>query len=92
MGARGYSFQGADPVVILPASKNEDPAASDEESEIVEIADGDLSAIQAGTFEPCKLVCTTSHCNHLLSCQSYPTKVLVVRTDLKMTPGKIAAQ
>ncbi|KAJ7630720.1 peptidyl-tRNA hydrolase PTH2-domain-containing protein [Roridomyces roridus] len=35
--------------------------------------DGDLSAVTAGTFEPCKLV-------------------LIVRTDLKMTPGKISSQ
>ncbi|KAG6885936.1 hypothetical protein C0993_007438 [Termitomyces sp. T159_Od127] len=75
LGARGYSFKGADLRVIPPAIKNEVPAASDDgdEVEVEEIADGDLSAIQAGAFEPCKLV-------------------LVVRTDLKMSPGKIAAQ
>ncbi|KAJ7492838.1 PTH2-domain-containing protein [Mycena latifolia] len=36
-------------------------------------SDGDLGAVKAGLFEPCKLV-------------------LIVRTDLKMTPGKISAQ
>ncbi|KAI0690677.1 peptidyl-tRNA hydrolase PTH2-domain-containing protein [Cytidiella melzeri] len=48
-------------------------ADNDSDSEEEDVADGDLSAVKAGSMEPCKLV-------------------LVVRTDLKMSSGKIAAQ
>ncbi|KNZ71460.1 Peptidyl-tRNA hydrolase 2, mitochondrial [Termitomyces sp. J132] len=56
---------------FLPTSKNEDTNDEDED-EVERIVDGDLSAVKAGTFEPCKLV--------------------FVRTNLKLTSGKIAAQ
>ncbi|KAG6902802.1 hypothetical protein C0995_011289 [Termitomyces sp. Mi166 len=78
-GARGLPFKGATSVTATPSTTskdvNEDATETDDEDEdeVEEIADGDLSAVQAGTSESCKLV-------------------LVVRTDLKMTPGKIAAQ
>ncbi|KAG5719302.1 hypothetical protein E4T56_gene13278 [Termitomyces sp. T112] len=70
VGARGSLLKGAD--FTAATSKNEDTNDEDED-EVEQIVDGDLSAVKAGTFEPCKLV-------------------LVVRTDLKLTPGKIAAQ
>ncbi|KAF7437063.1 hypothetical protein PC9H_003897 [Pleurotus ostreatus] len=47
--------------------------SDDSEEEDESLADGDLSVIQAGFMEPCKMV-------------------LVVRVDLNMTPGKVAAQ
>ncbi|KAJ8507530.1 hypothetical protein ONZ45_g10108 [Pleurotus djamor] len=66
----------------LPPSPTPNPTSKTTEVEVLDdsededsddIADGDLSAIQAGVLQPCKMV-------------------LVVRTDLNMTPGKIAAQ
>ncbi|KAH0590418.1 hypothetical protein H2248_000572 [Termitomyces sp. 'cryptogamus'] len=70
VGARGSLLKGAD--FTAATSKNEDTNDEDED-EVERIVDGDLSAVKAGTFEPCKLV-------------------LVVRTNLKLTSGKIAAQ
>ncbi|KAG5341386.1 hypothetical protein C0989_011097 [Termitomyces sp. Mn162] len=43
---------------FLPTSKNEDTNDEDED-EVERIVDGDLSAVKAGTFEPCKLACHT---------------------------------
>ncbi|KAG5648175.1 hypothetical protein DXG03_006130 [Asterophora parasitica] len=67
----------ADERIAPPGAKqnDQDDISEDEEEEenAEDIPDGDLSTIQAGFLEPCKLV-------------------LVVRTDLKMTSGKIAAQ
>ncbi|KAG6837126.1 hypothetical protein H0H93_014432 [Arthromyces matolae] len=73
-GTREGPIQSGTP--IPPTSETNVPITIDDDEddeEVEEIADGDLSAIYAGILEPCKLV-------------------LVVRTDLKMTPGKIAAQ
>ncbi|KAI0757233.1 peptidyl-tRNA hydrolase PTH2-domain-containing protein [Daedaleopsis nitida] len=56
---------------VAPTSKQDAPEDSDSEGE--DVADGDLSAVNPGLFEPCKLV-------------------LIVRTDLGMSSGKIAAQ
>jgi len=56
------------------------PENEDEE----DIPDTDLGSIKAGLLDACKLVC----------CRIYlPRKyqVLVVRTDLKITPGEIAS-
>lgn len=59
------------------------------------MADGDLSAVRAGVLEPCKLVRLDVARGGLYACVlmvCMVMQVLVVRTDLKMTPGKIAAQ
>ncbi|KAG6911761.1 hypothetical protein DXG01_000007 [Tephrocybe rancida] len=76
LGARGVSRKSLNessaPVVAGDAVTIEE-GEDEEEEDGEDIADGDLSSIQAGILEPCKLV-------------------LVVRTDLKMTQGKIAAQ
>ncbi|RDB28696.1 putative peptidyl-tRNA hydrolase 2 [Hypsizygus marmoreus] len=72
-GSQSTSFVGHVPELPkdTPPITIEDDNENEEEHE--DIADGDLSAIQAGFLEQCKLV-------------------LVVRTDLKMSPGKFAAQ
>ncbi|KAI0724325.1 peptidyl-tRNA hydrolase PTH2-domain-containing protein [Cerioporus squamosus] len=59
----------APPAKPDPSIEAHEESDSDEE----EVADGDLSAVKPGLFEPCKLA-------------------LVVRTDLDMSTGKIAAQ
>jgi hypothetical protein len=62
---------------------------SDEDS----VADGDLSAVSAGYMKPCKLVrCFGISGLVPLNQLILLIKVLVVRTDLNMTTGKIAAQ
>ncbi|KAG6866809.1 hypothetical protein C0991_008745 [Blastosporella zonata] len=73
MGARGTLTKDAE-LAVRDTDELEDAATTEDEEdeEIEDIPDGDLSVIQAGPSEPCKLV-------------------LVVRTDLKMTSGKIAA-
>ena len=82
---------------VYGASRNQRPhdqaegedLSNDEDSS----ADGDLSAVTAGLLEPCKLVRSSSICC-IITPLTGPCviKVLVVRTDLDMTPGKIAAQ
>jgi PTH2 family peptidyl-tRNA hydrolase len=57
------------PKTDVTSEPQEESDSEDEDA----IADGDLSAVQAGWIEPCKMV-------------------LVVRTDLNMSQGKIAAQ
>ena len=59
--------------------------------EIDEIEDADLPSVHAGAFEPCKLV----RFLYDLYCSGLDTslfKVLVVRTDLKMSSGEISSQ
>ena len=69
------------------------PAAADESG--AEADDGGLGRIQPEPTDECKLVRTphlgTAHRNCLTS-KFYPMKVLVVRSDLDMTTGKVAAQ
>ncbi|KAF9499896.1 peptidyl-tRNA hydrolase II [Pleurotus eryngii] len=76
VGSRGSlnaSLPQAEPdkTALVPDSSKAHVDDSEEEDE--SLADGDLSVIQAGFMEPCKMV-------------------LVVRVDLNMTPGKVAAQ
>lgn len=77
------------PLVQLP-SQDIKAEESDEEDEYESVADGNLSSIKAGFMEPCKLV-RLGGSYHVYSTE-VKWKVLVVRTDLKMTQGKISAQ
>lgn len=78
------------------ASRSERQTPHDEGSDEDSVADGDLSAVSAGFMKPCKLV----RCfgifwlvAHIITPMTDPClQVLVVRTDLGMTTGKIAAQ
>ncbi|KAF9459478.1 peptidyl-tRNA hydrolase PTH2-domain-containing protein [Collybia nuda] len=82
-----------DPTRAEITQKNE--VESENESDDEEPADGDLATIQAGFTEQCKLVRLfpiKASYSTIQQCTSEILKVLVVRTDLKMTPGKIAAQ
>lgn len=79
---------GSKPDTAAPAL-NDPPVEEDSEDE-GDVADGDLSAIKPGFTEPCKLVRSPSLA--VSSPRIYCIQVLVVRTDLNMTPGKIAAQ
>lgn len=67
-------------------------ASDDLETELIdpeELPDGDLSAVHAGFFEPCKLVSFDAHPTY--SINNFD-KVLVVRTDLKLGSGDISTQ
>ena len=78
-------------VVPNPKEQNEHDASDDEDS----TADGDLSTVSAGFLQPCKLVRLSGLSLRIHKHRHYlppRPKVLVVRTDLKMTSGKIAAQ
>lgn len=71
------------------------PAEESSDSEEEDGADVDLKAVSAGLFEECKLVrlCTVANSVRRASLiRVLHSKVLVVRSDLGMTKGKIAAQ
>ena len=67
---------------------------SGSESEEDERADGDLGSITPGLFEECKLVSKKKKNppRSIFTITEFPLKILVVRSDLGMTKGKIAAQ
>lgn len=74
-----------------PTSK---PVAADEDEDDSDDSDdggANLADVKADTFEECKLVC-----DHLVvpdeATNRVISQVLIVRTDLGMTKGKIAAQ
>jgi PTH2 family peptidyl-tRNA hydrolase len=65
-----------------------------EDDDEPDITDGDLSAVKVGLMEPCKMA-RPQHISVLLRMvfsYAFNLKVLVVRTDLKLTPGQISAQ
>jgi hypothetical protein len=64
-------------------------ASEDVDGEVEEVSDRDLSAITAGLMEPCKMV---RHFSCWCLVLTKGSQVLVVRTDLKMTNGEIAAR
>lgn len=92
MTSLGLGFHLGSRRANLPQRTGERQAENQEEDESEGVSDGDLALVEAGFMEQCKLV----RCRLRRLPPSYlgsPTfKVLVVRTDLKMTPGKIAAQ
>ncbi len=71
-------------------SNHEDEEESDDDEG--DLADGDLSSIKAGFLEQCKLVSRATTGNIIPVALSWIAQVLCVRTDLKMTTGKISAQ
>jgi len=83
--AIGYFLGSTSRSTVVPAEEDD----GDDPTNVCEDTDGDLSAITPGLMEPCKMVRFTSSpplsANNIL-------QVLVVRADLKMTNGKIAAQ
>lgn len=84
-----FGAKNVPPVAPLENKPEPEPEPEDSNDEDEELADGDLSSVKPQTMEPCKLV---SACQHPAEDLSYHDQVLVVRTDLKMTQGKIAAQ
>lgn len=73
-------------------SKDKEPRKEpevDSEEEDDALGDGDLNAVKAGFMQPCKMVWIAPHS---FTSGFQPLQVLIVRTDLKMTQGKIAAQ
>lgn len=73
---------------IVPETLAHEEEGSDSEDE--QAADGDLSSVKAGWVEPCKLVSALSVKRD--STLTSLLQALVVRTDLGMSSGKIAAQ
>lgn len=87
-----FGTKTASPVVVPPETKPElKPEPKDNDDEDEELADGDLSSIKPRLMEPCKLVSACHRSDERPPLMSMD-QVLVVRTDLKMTQGKIAAQ
>ena len=81
--------KGPEELMKPPIVKEVDSEAdSDDES----LTDGNLAAVKAGLLEPCKMVWFFYLYLGYLTVDMAIFKVLVVRTDLGMTPGKIAAQ
>jgi len=81
----------------IQTERNGDRGQADgDKSEEGTMDDENLSAVQAGMMEPCKLVRSspgeyfTSFNNEYSRLPIF--EVLVVRTDLNMTPGTIATQ
>ncbi len=63
------------------------PENEDEE----DIPDTDLGSIKAGLLDACKLVCCRFLSSSFRIYLPRKYQVLVVRTDLKITPGEIAS-
>lgn len=77
-------------------SQEQESEQNDEEDNLEDdgIPDGDLAAVSAGFLEPCKMVRFSLILARRCSCfiENCSEQVLVVRTDLKLSSGSIAAQ
>ena len=78
------------PASTSKPAKPQEKQDADSDSEEEDLADGDLSAVQPGFMEPCKMVLHST--SHDVRASTHRSKVLIVRTDLGMSTGKIAAQ
>ena len=91
LGARSaQTTKGPRPSTSPTAPAKSKDAQEDSDSEEEDVADGDLSAVKPGLMEPCKMVSSLLMMDRYM--ESFGHQVLVVRTDLGMSSGKIAAQ